>query len=210
MYRSAARTKTLCQILRRERGRSGSLSCRNISSSAVPRILTVSTFRAFPCRQPFASVLISKFCTSNSEKFIHEGTQKAAYTFEETVSKLEPYHTTMRNCVAVGNVKKIDSTIVEMRLNGLSPTEETYDYLVAAHIVNKDLRAARQTIEDLKDLGISHTTKIMITLMGGYSKVGDFYGTKKVYDEVIHLGFPPGTFETQQESLNYFFELPLS
>ena len=50
----------------------------------------------------------------------------------------------------------------------------------------------------------------MITLMGGYSKVGDFYGTKKVYDEVIHLGFPPGTFETQQESLNYFFELPLS
>ena len=210
MYRSAARTKTLCQLLRRERGRSGSLSCRNVGSSAAPSTLTVSTLRAPPSRQPFASVLISKFCSSNSEKFTDERTQRAAYNFEETVSKLEPYHTSMRNSVTVGNVQKIDSTIVEMRLNGLSPTEETYDYLVAAHIVNKDFKAARQTIDDLKDLGISHTTKIMITLMKAYSKVGDFDGTKKVYDEVIHSGFPPGTFEMQQSFLKKFLLLPVS
>jgi pentatricopeptide repeat protein len=192
MYRSAARTKTICQILRRDIRRSGSLSFRNVGSSAVANTLTVSTNTASPCRQPFASVLISKFCTSNSEKFTHEETQSAAYIFEETMAKLAPYHLAMQKSAEVGNIQNMETTILEMRLNGLSPTEETYDYVVAAHIVKKDLKAARQTIDNLKDLGISHTTKIMITLMKAYSKVGDFDGTKKIYDEVIYSGFPPG------------------
>ena len=196
MYRLPARTKPLSHILRRESRRSSFLSVRDVSSSFIPNALAASNLRATPRIQPFASVLISKLCTLNSGNFSGAISKSAADIFDEKILKLEPYHTALRNCVYTGNIAKMENIIVEMRTKGLSPTEETYDYLVAAHVRNKDFASALQTINGLKELGISHTTKIIVTLMRAYSESGDFDGAKKAYDDTISAGVVSGLFET--------------
>lgn len=195
MYRSAARARPLCHILRRDSRRLNFLSIRNVSSSFIPHILAASNLRESPSRQP--SVLVSKLCTSSSSNLTGAISKTAADIFDEKILKMEPYHTALSKCVVTGNINKMESIILDMRTKGLSPTEETYDYLVAAHVRNKDFSSALQTIIELKELGISHTTKIIVTLMRAYSDSGDFDGAKKVYDDVITAGGAPGTPEAR-------------
>ena len=192
-------TTLLCHLLRKDSVRRSCLLQRQRRPFGAPNYSTLCRSTVLLHRDHKLAVANAKFCSSHSTGTDESTTDNTyrpdVHAVMEAKSKsimIKRFRTALIHSSRVGDVKKIENLIVEMRLKGIAPTQLTYSFLVAAFAKNKDALGAQQAVDEARLLGLTISGRILTPLLSAFANSGDPNGAEKVFSDAVASGVVPG------------------
>jgi pentatricopeptide repeat protein len=192
-------TKLLSHLLRRDSVRRSCLLQRQRRPSGSQNYSTLCRSSVTLQRGQKLAVANPKFCSSHSTSsadFTTDNTYRPDVNplIEEKSKDIisRRYRTALAQSSRIGDVKKIENLMIELRLKGIPPSQITYSFLVAAFAKNKDTFGAQQAFDEARLAGLTISNRMLSALLSAFANAGDPDGAERAFRDAVATGVVPG------------------